>query len=96
MSLPISFTTKVKSKGGTYPTQISADDLDRNFTFCDLQILVKDSQGNPQPWTVSETTGESGYKQKTVTFSPAPPTDGGTYVLGFTQGAFQWISTEEC
>lgn len=96
MSIPVSFTEKTKSKDGKYPTQISANDLDRNFTFCDLQISEKDKDGNSQPWTVSETTGPSGYKQKTVTFSPAPPTDGATYVLAFSAGAFTWIATEEC
>jgi len=96
MSIPISFTHRAKSKEAKYPTQISAEDLDRNFTFCDLQVSDADEQGNPQPWTVSETTGPSGYKQKTLTFSPAPPTDGGTYVLGFSAGRFQWIATESC
>jgi len=96
MSIPISFSQKAKSKTGKYPTQISADDLDRNFTFCDLQISETDSKGNVQPWTINETTGPSGYKQKTVTFSPAPPTDGATYVLGFSGGRFKWIATEAC
>lgn len=97
MNLPVNFREKVSASGGSkYPTQISAGDLDKNFAFCDQQFPEVDSQGNPQPWTVDEFTGVSGYKQKRVFFSPAPPQDGGTYVLGFSKGQFVWMATEEC
>lgn len=96
MSVPVSFSEKISSKNDTYPVQISASDLDRNFAYCNLLAPDSDRQGNPQPWLLEEVTGQSGYRQRRLVFQPAPPTDGKTYVLGFTGGQFSWIATEEC
>lgn len=95
---PVSFTEKAKSsaKGSGYPVQISASDLDQNFVFATLDAPEFDEAGNPQPWIVSQVRGPSGHPQRQLIFSPAPPTDGATYVLAFAGGTFQWLPTEEC
>lgn len=96
MSVPISFRQSVTAKSEKYPTQISATDLDKNFNYCNTQFPPANTQGIPQPWVIEEFIGESGDTQQRLFFSPSPPTDGGTYVLGFVGGKFQWIATEAC
>lgn len=95
---PISFTEKAKetAKGGGYPLQISASDLDQNFIYATIDIPEANSQGLPQPFLVSDIVGPSGKTQRQLTFNPPPPLDGKTYVLGFAGGRFQWLPTEEC
>jgi hypothetical protein len=95
---PVSFTEKAKAtgKGAGYPVQISAADLDENFIFATLDVPEADADGVPQPWIVTQVTGPAGKPQRQILFNPAPPTDGATYVLAFTGGAFAWLPTEEC
>jgi hypothetical protein len=95
---PVNFAEKAKStgKGVGYPTQISASDLDENFVFATLDAPAIDESGNPQPWIVTQITGPSGHRQRQLIFSPAPPTDGDTYVLAFSGGEFKWLPTEDC
>jgi hypothetical protein len=96
--LPVSFTQKASAsaKGGGYPVQISASDLDENFIYATLDIPERDSSGRPQPWITTQVAGPSGKRQRQLIFSPPPPTDGATYVLAFSGNGFKWLPTEEC
>jgi len=95
---PISFSEKASasnSGAGGYPIQISAKDLDANFTYATLEISDLSPQGSPQPFLVDEITGPGGHKQRRLIFQPPAPTSG-TYVLGVVDGALSWIATEAC
>lgn len=89
---PISFSEKAKgtAKGGGYPVQISAADLDKNFIYATLDIPEDDAQGIPQPFLVSDIVGPSGKTQRRLTFKPSP-VRGSAFVFSDT-GNFQWLT----
>ena len=94
MKFPVDFVEKLSSAsvGAGYPVQISARDLMRNFSKAALVV----STNGPQPFTESEKTVGDGKVERELLFDPAPPTGDGTYVFGFKDGKFTWLSTEEC
>jgi hypothetical protein len=89
---PISFSEKVKqtAKGGGYPVQLSASDLDQNFIYATLDIPEADAQGLPQPFLVSDIVGPSGKTQRQLTFTPAA-VRGSAFVFS-AAGNFQWLT----
>jgi hypothetical protein len=89
---PISFADKAaatKSGADGYPVQISARDLDANFTYSTLEISNFSPQGTPQPFSVDEITGPGGHKQRRLIFQPAAP--GADAVFAVSGGALVWL-----
>ena len=93
MKFAVDFVEKLSSPsvGAGYPIQISARDLMQNFSKAALIV----STNGPQPFTESEKTVNHGVVRELL-LDPAPPTGNGTYVFGFKDGKFTWLSTEEC
>lgn len=115
ISLPVDFEAKLKSPPGVsggYPTQISAGDLMKNFTFASLDAdpsLIEAASGS---------NGRPGRKLKIPAIPPGEsplaltatggslswaaaggiptPPASGTHVLGAVNGALTWIATEAC
>lgn len=89
---PVSFAEKAgaaKRGAGGYPIQISAKDLDANFTYATIEISDFSPQGNPQPFTVDEVTGPGGHTQRRLIFKPAAPSKDAVFaVLG---GSLTWL-----
>lgn len=87
---PVSFSEKAQAtaKGGGYPVQISARDLDENFIFATLDVPERDDAGNQQPWIVTQITGPSGTRQRQIVFNPAPPATG---VFSVDNGTLTWL-----
>jgi hypothetical protein len=107
LNIPVDFTklTAKNSAPGGYPTQIKAEDLQKNFVYCALDTV--DDMVKPG-------TGPDGYTTRVLKIVPgtennqllmwdgleyvplSPPPTSGTHVLGAVDGALAWISTEEC
>jgi len=66
--LPINFEEKAKTAGSSngkgYPYQLSAKDLMKDFVFSSPVIDKETPNGNKNGITVTETTGQSGYKAR--------------------------------
>jgi hypothetical protein len=87
---PVDFSEKVRrpaGKAGGYPTQIKAEDLDKNFTWCAVEF-------DEASFAVESTTGLGGHPTRKIKLL-APPASG-TYVLGSVDGEIQWLETEDC
>jgi hypothetical protein len=93
---PVSFAGKAgasKSGAGGYPIQISANDLDANFTYATLEVSDTSPQGNQQPFSVDEITGPGGHTQRRLIFQPAAPSKDAVFaVLG---GALTWLQVPD-
>ena len=88
ISLPVDFEAKLKSPPGVsggYPTQISAGDLMKNFTFASLDA---------DPSLIEAASGSNGRPGRKLKI-PALPASG-THVLGSVDGVLTWIATEAC
>lgn len=93
---PISFSEKAsetKKEGGGYPVQISAKDLDANFTYATLEISDTSPQGNAQPFSVDEVTGPAGHKQRRLIFQPAAPAADAVFAVA--GGALVWLQVPD-
>jgi hypothetical protein len=89
---PVSFTEKAaasKSGAGGYPVQISAKDLDANFTYATLEISDTSPQGAVQPFSVDIITGPGGHKQRRLIFQPAAPREDALFAV--SAGALSWL-----
>jgi len=90
--IPVDFEKKVKQaaspNGLGSPVQISARDLMENYNY--LLGLI---QTIPDGETVGDLLYWSGSEWAIL---PAPTTDAGLKLLGFTNGALAWTDTEEC
>jgi hypothetical protein len=98
MKFPVDFEEKAKQAkqaSGGYPVQISSADLMANFHFAALEAKAS-VQGSPQPFSTTQENLGGTKTTRVLTFNPPPPTDGRTYVFGFSGGSFAWIATEEC
>ena len=89
---PVSFTEKAKASanGGGYPVQISAADLDRNFTYATTDFPKYDDGGNEQPWIVTEIVGPSGHTQRQLVLNPAAPSGGSSFFC-VQDGTLTWL-----
>jgi hypothetical protein len=93
---PISFLDKAnssKSGAGGYPIQISAKDLDANFTYATLEIPETSPQGAPQPFSVDEITGPGGHTQRRLIFQPAAPSKDAVFAV--VGGALAWLQVPD-
>ena len=88
INIPVSFAEKARQPKGNqgYPVQLSAEDLDKNFTYAALDV--------PDDW-VEESTGPGGHSGSILRLPPFP---GGSvlHVLGVQNGALVWVETEDC
>lgn len=89
---PILFSEKASSaaKGSGYPIQISASDLDKNFTYATTDFQKYDEAGNEQPWIVTEIVGPSGHTQRQLVFNPAAPSSGSCFFC-VQDGVLNWL-----
>ena len=87
---PVIFSQKAATspKGGGYPIQISAADLDKNFTYATLDI-PEEVQGRPQPFSVDNVTGPGGHSQRRLVFRPPAPSQDA--VFSVSGGSLAWI-----
>jgi len=93
---PISFAEKAsasKSGAGGYPIQISAKDLDANFSYATLEISDTSPQGNQQPFSVDEFTGPGGHTQRRLIFQPAAPSKDAVFAV--VGGALAWLQVPD-
>jgi hypothetical protein len=94
---PVSFSEKASASksgaGGGYPIQISAKDLDANFTYATLEISDTSPQGNQQPFSVDEFTGPGGHKQRRLIFQPAAPSKDAVFAV--VGGALAWLQVPD-
>ena len=89
---PIRFSDKAASttKGGSgYPIQLSAKDLDANFSWSTMEISSLSPQGTPQPFLVDEITGPWGHAQRRLIFNPPPPTKDALFAMA--GGTLIWL-----
>ena len=107
LSIPVDFTKKTakNNSAGGYPTQIKAEDLQKNFVYCalDCEGLTENTTG-PGGFTARKLKILPGSKQHQILiwdgqqytpFMP-PPSGSMTWILGAQYGALTWIATEEC
>ena len=87
---PVIFSQKAATspKGSGYPIQISAADLDKNFTYATLDI-PEEVQGRPQPFSVDTVTGPGGHSQRRLVFRPPAPSQDA--VFSVSGGSLAWI-----
>jgi hypothetical protein len=93
---PISFSEKAnasKSGAGGYPIQISAKDLDANFSYATLEVSDASPQGSPQPFLVDEITGPGGHKQRRLIFQPAAPSKDAVFAV--VGGSLAWLQVPD-
>lgn len=93
---PVSFAEKAgasKSGAGGYPIQISAKDLDANFTYATLEISDTSPQGNQQPFSVDEFTGPGGHTQRRLIFQPAAPSKDAVFAV--VGGSLAWLQVPD-
>lgn len=90
---PVLFSEKAKAtaSGAGYPVQISASDLDKNFTFATTDFQKYDDAGNEQPWIVTEIVGPSGHTQRQLVFNPAAPSSGNSFFC-VQDGTLTWLT----
>jgi hypothetical protein len=93
---PVSFAEKAsasKSGAGGYPIQISAKDLDANFTYATLEVSDTSPQGDAQPFSVDEFTGPGGHTQRRLIFQPAAPSKDAVFAV--VGGALAWLQVPD-
>ena len=88
---PVSFAEKVKTSGGKsgggYPTQISSQDLDKNFVFATIEV-------DEEQFEIEKTTGSGGHEKrilKRATPFPEPPTGDTVFFLCVVGGELDWF-----